>query len=67
MDRHDRGIKQELQDTYWKFIKKRADEYMDKTLTGRLVIDFQKGRINSVFDQSVIAGASAVNFYMDKL
>lgn len=61
------NIKDELQDMYWQLIKTRADEYIDKQLTGRLVIDFQKGRINSVFDQAVIAGVSAVLFYQNKV
>ena len=60
-------IKTELQLAYWEFIKKRAEEYQNRQLTGRLVIDFQKGKINSIFDQGVIAGASALYFYMEKL
>jgi hypothetical protein len=40
---------------------------MDKSLTGRLVIDFQKGCINSLQDQQIIAGVSALNFGLDKL
>jgi hypothetical protein len=62
-----KDIKTELQDVYWQFIKKRAEEYGKRQLTGRLVIDFQKGKVNSIFDQAVVAGASSVLFYLDKI
>lgn len=61
------NIKNELQDMYWQLIKTRADEYMNKQLTGKLIVDFQKGRINAIIDNSVIAGVSAVLFYQNKL
>ena len=63
----DKSIRTELQEAYWEFIKKRSEEYRDRKLTGRLVIDFQKGSINSIFDQAVIAGVSSLFFYSEKL
>ena len=60
-------LENKLQETYWEFIVKRGKEYMDKSLTGRLVIDFQKGIVNSIQDQQIIAGVSALNFGLDKL
>ena len=60
-------IKTELQEVYWEFIKKRADEYKNQQLTGRIVIDFQKGSVNSIFDQAVIAGISQAIFYSNKV
>lgn len=67
MERNSIQIKKELQDVYWEFLEKRAIEYKSKGLTGRLVIDFRKGIINSIFDQSVVAGVSALSFYTEKM
>ena len=55
-----------LQQRYWDYFVKRSNEYKLNGLTGRLVIDFQKGVINGVQDQAIIAGASVVGFYIDK-
>lgn len=60
-------LESKLQETYWEFIVKRGKEYMDKNLTGRIVIDFQKGNINSLQDQQIIAGVSALSFGLEKL
>lgn len=67
MERFNNKLENKLQKTYWEYIVKRGKEYMDKSLTGRLVIDFQKGCINSLQDQQIIAGVSALNFGLDKL
>lgn len=69
MDRFNGSLKLEnkLQETYWEYIVKRSNEYIEKNLTGRLVIDFQKGVINSLQDQQIVAGVSALNFGLDKL
>ncbi len=59
-------LKNELQESLWKFIKTRTGEYIENNLSGRLVIDFRKGDITQVFDNAVIAGSTVVDFYLDE-
>lgn len=56
-----------LQNTYWKYVVERSKEYVKFDLTGRLVIDFQKGTINSIQDQQIVAGTSALIFGLQKI
>lgn len=60
-------LKSELQSAYLKLLEARAHEYISKKLNGRLVLEIRKGEITNMFDQAVIAGSSAVDFYMDKI
>lgn len=60
-------IQEELQNKYWEYILSRSNEYFKNKLTGRLIIDFQKGEINSLQDQQIIAGVSALNFGIDRI
>jgi len=63
----DIGIENKLQDIYLEYLDKRTVEIREKSLTTRLVIDFRKGVINSIQDQSIIAGVSSLNFYSNKI
>lgn len=58
---------QKLEDTSWEYVKLRAKEIKEGNLTVRLVLDFQKGQLNAIQDQAIIAGSSTFNLYMDKL
>ncbi len=57
----------DLQNLYFAFAQKRTLEYIEKNLTGRIIIDIQKGFINSVLDQQIVAGVSALAFGFEKL
>ena len=58
-------LKNELQETYWKFITQRTKEYIENSLSGRIVIELRKGEIQQIYDQAVIAGSTAANYYLD--
>jgi len=60
-------LENELQKTYWDYVIRCSKEYMEKQLTGRLVIDFQKGIINSIQNQEVIAGQSVLFYNLNRL
>jgi len=56
-----------LHNSYLKFFEDRLGEYVDKGLSGRIVLDLRSGRIDKIFDQAIIQGASQINYYLDKL
>lgn len=48
----------DMERLYWVYIKLRLKELIENKLTNRLVIDIQRGVINDIQDQQIIAGAS---------
>lgn len=59
-------LKTDIQKLYWDYITVKVAEYVEKEKTGRLVIDFQKGNINSIQDQLIIAGVTVTNYEISK-
>lgn len=59
-------LEQELATAYLEYAYKRADEYIKKRLSGRIILDFKQGEMK-LFDQPIIMGASNVSFYLDKI
>lgn len=55
------------QKLYWQFVVSRVSEYIQTGFKGRIVIDLQAGRINSIADQALIAGVSQIHFYSNKI
>lgn len=61
------GLEDKLQEEYKTYITERSNEYMEKKLTGRLVIDFSKGKIQSIQDQAIVAGVSMLMYYSERI
>lgn len=51
----------------WQFIIRKSVEYLITGFNGRLTIDFQNHRINSVSPQDFVAGTSQIFYQMEKL
>lgn len=66
MERITKELKDELQKTYWELAEAYAIDTIRKSGTARIIIDIQKGRINSVQNQQIVSGASLVNYEQDK-
>lgn len=56
-----------LQDSYTQLILARVYKAKKNFETTRLVIDIQKGLINSIQDQNIIAGVTALENYLDMI
>lgn len=63
----DISLKNKLQDKYVQLILARVMKARQDFETTRLVIDIQKGNINSLQDQNIIAGATALENYLDMI
>lgn len=55
------------QKAYWQFLVVRMGEYLENGFKGRIVIDIQAKRINSIADQALIAGLTQISFYTNKV
>lgn len=60
-------LKHSLQELYKSYIQERSKEYVDRKLTGQIIIQFRNGEISALMDQPIIAGASNLSYYTDKI
>lgn len=60
-------LKRSIQDTSLQYIQARSKEYVDKQLSGRLVLEFHGGKISQIYDQPIIKGISQLAYYLDKI
>lgn len=58
-------LKNELQRTYWDYMKSRWQECIDKKLKVRLAIDFANGYVVSIQNQEILAGTTLMNYAMN--
>jgi len=66
MDRFTILLNDDLQRAYWDYILNQCAEYINVGRTGRLIIDFQKGKINSVQNQEIFAGLTIIEYELQK-
>lgn len=69
MARDNQEVKYEsrLEQLQWQYINIKSGEIKDKKLTTRLVLDFQNGVLNTIQEQSIIAGASNLSYFLDRI
>lgn len=51
----------------WELVTLKIAEMLKYELKGRILLDIQAGRINSVFPQPQIAGTSQLLFYIERV
>ena len=56
-----------LQEYYLQWFDTKAREYMHHKLRGRIIMEFSNGHISNVYNQEVIAGATAIDFSLKKI
>jgi len=56
-----------LQEYYLQWFEAKAREYMSHRLRGRIIMEFNDGHISNVYNQEVIAGATAIDFSLKKI
>lgn len=66
-DRLELGLKGEEDKLQWKYVVTRLCEYMEGGFSGRLVINIQRGRIDTLHNQEVISGITQTLHYLHKL
>lgn len=59
--------KKKLQERYVQLVLARILKANENFETTRLVVDIQKGHINSLQDQNIIAGMTSLNNYLDMI
>ena len=57
----------DIEQKKWDYIQQRSVEVKKNGLTARLILNFDKGNLTSIMDQSIIAGSSVTSMYLDKL
>lgn len=61
----DLELKNELQKTYWQYVKSRWQECIDRKIKVRLVIDFNAGYVTGILNQEALAGTTLMNYALN--